>query len=70
LRRRDEFKHADLVVIGHAADVAIRRKIAQWVRQTVPEVHLIAIADSEEIPEADRTVRPNDGDGLIAAVER
>lgn len=70
LRRRQEFKDAQLVVIGHAADVGIRRKIAQWIKQTFPEMHLIAIADNAEIPEADHTVAPNDGEGLIAAVER
>ena len=36
LRQRDQFAHADAVVLGHAADVNVRRKIAQWVRPTTP----------------------------------
>jgi hypothetical protein len=70
LRRRDEFKDADLVLIGHAADVAVRRKIAQWLKQSFPAIQLIAIAENAEIPEADYTVSPDDPAGLIAAAER
>jgi hypothetical protein len=69
LRRREEFNHAEVVLIGHAADVAIRRKIAQWVKQSFPAVHVIAIVEGAEIPEADRMVSPDDREGLIAAVE-
>jgi hypothetical protein len=67
LRRRDQFEHADVVVLGHAADVQIRRKMAQWVKQSFPQLRLVAIG--EGIPEADVTVAPQQTDELVKAVE-
>jgi hypothetical protein len=69
LRRRDQFEHAEVVVLGHAADLQIRRKMAQWVKQTFPTLRLIAIAEGTEIPEADSTVAPGEREELVKAIE-
>ena len=68
LRRRDQFEHADVVVLGHAADVQVRRKMAQWVKQSFPQLRLVAIG--EGIPEADEAVATDQQEELVMAVEK
>jgi short-subunit dehydrogenase involved in D-alanine esterification of teichoic acids len=68
LRRRDQFEHADVVVLGHAADVQIRRKMAQWVKQSFPALRLVAIG--EGIQEADVTVSPDGREDLVREIEK
>lgn len=67
LRRRDQFEHADVVVLGHAEDTNVRRKMCQWVKLNFPNVRTVAIGDG--VLEADVSVEPDDRNALLKAIE-
>jgi hypothetical protein len=67
LRHRDQFEHADAVVLGDEADVQVRKKLAAWLKLNFPKLRLVAIGS--DISEADAAVGPEDGQGMHRAIE-
>lgn len=64
LRHRDQFAHAEVVVVGESEDANVRQKFATWLKQNFPNVRLVAIG--AEVAGADAVV---ESEGLVRAVE-
>jgi hypothetical protein len=68
LRQRDQFEHADVVVLGHAADLTVRKKMVLWLKQNYPGLRIVALHNDDQISEADVNVRTGSDRELLAAV--